>query len=356
MKRPHIILLLQGGGARSSFQIGVYRALHEYGLLPDRVAGISSGAINAALIAGNRPQDRLAKMRELWRDISLPYWDMAKWLPEHSIARLNWESGCAALSYFGQRNFYHPHSFPWFAYPPGTSGAMSLYSQDPLLRTLSRTVNFDYLNTEAAIGLSLGCTDAERGSLAFFNNKLETIDGHHVAASGAMPLGAAGYEISREGATNLYWDGGLVANTPGVALLDDLHLPDDVPVWIIAVDLFSRNGPRPRQILESAWRKMLITYADKVALEVDNFVAGYGSQHLRDRAKVTMYRVVYEGSVAIPPYDPMDFGPHAIKVREHLGYRCATNMLETLAADDLMEDAVYVFGGQGLIESIPPTA
>jgi len=61
-----IVLVLQGGGALGAYQVGVYQALHEAGIEPDWVIGTSIGAINAAIIAGNKPADRLDRLREFW--------------------------------------------------------------------------------------------------------------------------------------------------------------------------------------------------------------------------------------------------------------------------------------------------
>ena len=65
-----IALLLQGGGALGSYQGGVYQALAEADLHPDWVAGISIGAINSALIAGNPPERRVERLREFWETVS----------------------------------------------------------------------------------------------------------------------------------------------------------------------------------------------------------------------------------------------------------------------------------------------
>jgi NTE family protein len=65
-----IALLLQGGGALGSYQAGVYQALAEANLHPDWVSGISIGAINAALIAGNPPERRVERLREFWETIT----------------------------------------------------------------------------------------------------------------------------------------------------------------------------------------------------------------------------------------------------------------------------------------------
>src|SRR5262245_63089356 len=62
-----VVLVLQGGGALGAYQVGVYQALHEAGVEPDWVIGTSIGAINASIIAGNEPQDRLIKLDRFWK-------------------------------------------------------------------------------------------------------------------------------------------------------------------------------------------------------------------------------------------------------------------------------------------------
>jgi NTE family protein len=64
-----VVLVLQGGGALGAYQGGVYQALHKTGVEPDWIIGTSIGAINAALITGNKPEDRLARLQEFWRRV-----------------------------------------------------------------------------------------------------------------------------------------------------------------------------------------------------------------------------------------------------------------------------------------------
>jgi NTE family protein len=66
------VLVLQGGGALGSYQAGAYQALCRHGFEPEWVAGISIGAINAAIIAGNAPEGRVDKLRGFWEEISAP--------------------------------------------------------------------------------------------------------------------------------------------------------------------------------------------------------------------------------------------------------------------------------------------
>src|ERR1700712_2382999 len=66
------VLVLQGGGALGSYQAGAYQALCHSGFAPEWVAGISIGAINAAIIAGNAPEARVPRLKEFWEMASAP--------------------------------------------------------------------------------------------------------------------------------------------------------------------------------------------------------------------------------------------------------------------------------------------
>jgi NTE family protein len=80
-----IALVLQGGGALGAYQAGVYQALDEAGLDPDWISGISIGAFNSAIIAGNPPGVRVEKLREFWESVTQPFVDWhppAAWLAE----------------------------------------------------------------------------------------------------------------------------------------------------------------------------------------------------------------------------------------------------------------------------------
>ena len=80
-----IALVLQGGGALGAYQAGVYQALDEAGLDPDWISGISIGAFNSAIIAGNPPGARVEKLRQFWESVTQPYLNWrppAAWLAE----------------------------------------------------------------------------------------------------------------------------------------------------------------------------------------------------------------------------------------------------------------------------------
>src|SRR6266849_1706840 len=200
-----IALVLQGGGALGSYQAGVYEALTENGYQPDWVAGISIGAINAAIIAGNAPEVRGAKLREFWERVSSP---SANWLDlPHTI----WQDAIrrtAAMSalMFGQPGFFRPNVLHcWTTGTPPTS----YYDTSFLKGTLERLVDFDRINARE-IRFSVGAVNVRTGNFAYFDNARQTIRPEHVMASGALPPGFPAIEIDGE----FYWDAGLVSNTP----------------------------------------------------------------------------------------------------------------------------------------------
>src|SRR6516164_7702343 len=231
-----IALVLQGGGALGSYQAGVYEAMAEYGYKPDWVAGISIGAINSAIIAGNPPQDRVAKLREFWNQVSSP---SASWLDlpfevwQDTMRRL---SAMSALL-FGQPGFFRPNLLRCW-----TTGTLptSYYDTSDLKDTLERLVDFDRINARET-RLSVGAVNVRTGNFAYFDNFQQAIGPEHVMASGALPPGFPAIEIDGE----LYWDGGLVSNTPLQHIMETMPRHDTLA---FQVDLFSARGIAPKDL------------------------------------------------------------------------------------------------------------
>jgi len=257
-----IALVLQGGGALGAFQVGAYRALCERDLIPSWLAGTSIGAINAAIIAGNEEVHAHERLEEFWRAISTPdplappadFSDMRKlysfWSAQHT-----------ALT--GQPNFFTPRPFPSLAILPGEPGATSFYDTSPLRRTLERLVDFDRINAREK-RLSLGAVEVETGKTVYFDNHERKIGPEHVMASGALP--PAFPPVAIEGA--LYWDGGIVSNTPIEAML---HSPPEEDWLILVVDLWDPKGPAPKTLPEVESRLKDITYASRATHHIDMF-------------------------------------------------------------------------------------
>lgn len=254
------ILVLQGGGALGSYQAGVYEALSEAGIEPSWIAGISIGAINAALIAGNPPQDRVAKLREFWELVSsgptlglLPL--TAAGLPLVNDTNAAWTAG------LGAPGFFRPRFPPAIFSPAGSPEALSFYDSAPLRGTLERMVDFDRINAAQA-RFSVGAVNVRTGNFIYFDNRHHKIGPEHVMASGALPPGLPPVEIDGEA----YWDGGVVSNTPLQYVLDEDVTED---LLIFQVDLFSSRGPMPRTIAEAAEREKEIRFSSRTRMNTD---------------------------------------------------------------------------------------
>ena len=263
-----IALLLQGGGALGAYQAGVYEALAEADLHPDWVSGISIGGINAAIIAGNPPEARVARLREFWETITTNPWSFEGTIGP-VVARgdaghryLNQVSAIAALL-TGAPGFFEPWNGPPWLHPAGTPEATSYYNTAALKTTLERLVDFDRINSDK-IRFSVGTVNVRTGNFVYFNTAEHTIGPQHVMASGALPPGFPAVEIEGE----YYWDGGLVSNTPLLWLLQrGLH--EDTLAF--QIDLWSAHGELPRNAVDVATRQKEIQYSSRTRAATDTF-------------------------------------------------------------------------------------
>jgi NTE family protein len=273
-KRPEfdcIILLLQGGGALGAYQAGVYEALAEADLHPDWVAGISIGAINSAIIAGNAPRERVAKLRAFWEGITAnPLLDWAvvadSFTPRGDLARGLFNQMSAAWALVGGTAgfFALRQPVPWLN-PNGALEATSYYDTMQLKATLEGLVDFDRINSDTANPrLSLGAVNVRSGNLIYFDSSRQAIHPEHVMASGALPPGFPAIEIEGEH----YWDGGLVSNTPLQWVAMTQRPPDAL---VFQVDLWSARGDFPRNLVEVATRQKEILYSSRTRAFTDYF-------------------------------------------------------------------------------------
>jgi NTE family protein len=264
-----IALVLQGGGALGAYQAGVYEGLHEAGIEPDWAAGISIGAINAALIAGNARERRVERLREFWDTVTAPallpatprWW--SDWIESSNPAArtaLGWIEATRAL-FEGQRGFFVPRvPSPLFA-AEAPLATLGHYDTAPLRSTLERLVDFDRINhAGATMRLTLAAVHVGNGNDELFDSAggrwAGRIGPEHVMASGALPPGFAAVEIEGEA----YWDGGLVSNTPLATVVEDLPRRDTLA---FQVDLWSAKGPLPRNLLDVEERSKDIRYSSR---------------------------------------------------------------------------------------------
>jgi NTE family protein len=264
-----VALLLQGGGALGSFQAGVYEKLDELEIEIDWVAGISIGAVNAAIIAGNPPGRRMAKLRRFWEKVSGGMPNL--WLPENDhIREAAHLAAAGAVSMFGVPGMFRPHLIPAPFMPEGSRGATSFYDAEPLRHSLDDLVDWDLLN-DGPVRLSVGAVDIESGNFAYFDTRSDNgsrtntrIDARHIMASGALPPGLPPVEIDGR----YYWDGGLVSNTPLAYVLD--RQKEDMLVF--QVDLFPAEGPLPRQITDVYSRQKDIQFSSRTRQVTDVYL------------------------------------------------------------------------------------
>lgn len=255
-KRRHTVLVLQGGGALGAYQAGVYEELHLRGLAPDWVTGVSIGAINAALIAGNRPEDRVDRLHRFWDLVS----SGIAFVPPHEFEPLRLafsRLSATAIATFGVPGFFVPRIPPPMLMPRGEAAALSVYDTSPLAKTLAELIDFDLINS-GATRLSVGAVDVETGNSIYFDNLKGDLEftPEHIMASGALPPGFPPIRIGNAS----YWDGGLTSNIPLWYVLDDRS---DLNALVFQIDLFSARGHMPQTLDEVFERSKDIQYSSR---------------------------------------------------------------------------------------------
>ena len=350
-----IAFVLQGGGALGSYQAGVYEALERCGYLPDWVAGISIGGINSAIIAGNEPGMRVAKLREFWELITEP---SASWpdYPLEGWKQLSRHAGAMSALLFGQPGFFRPN--PLQAWMTGTP-ATSYYDTMDLKSTLERLVDFDRINS-GHTRLSVGAVNVRTGNFAYFDSAHMKLAPEHVMASGALPPGFPAVEIDGE----IYWDGGLVSNTP---LQYVLECSPRRSTLAFQVDLFPARGPAPLNLEQVEERRKDIQYSSRSRLGVDSFREMHNlrraisqllhrlpEEHLHGmdvdilrraacQTRMDVVEVIYRPTIPQGPTKDFEFSRATMASRWKQGMQDAT---ASLAAEPWLEDAPEEIGAR----------
>ncbi|MFZ4759211.1 MAG: patatin-like phospholipase family protein [Burkholderiaceae bacterium] len=255
-----VALVLQGGGALGAYQVGVYEALHEAGLEPDWISGVSIGAINAAIIAGNPPERRMERLRTFWERVTARrVW---AYTPDGDVYRKMRNAHSALLTTtLGQPGFFAPRPrSPWLA-PAGARDATSMYDTGPLRETLLELVDFDLLNAPGQ-HVSVGAVNVMSGNFVYFDTRDEPLEVDQVMASAALPPSFPMVQIG----TDHYWDGGIVSNTPLQHLLDQ---DDPHDTLVFQVDLYNARGPLPRDIEDVMARRKDIMFSSRTRYNTD---------------------------------------------------------------------------------------
>ncbi|MDR6290220.1 NTE family protein [Inquilinus ginsengisoli] len=258
-----VALVLQGGGALGAYQAGVYEGLHEAGIRPTWLAGISIGALNTAVIAGSPESQRVDRLRELWETIcATPVkWPETSGLAEAALPftmdlRPAHNAAAAMRALFqGQPGFFKPRFPPPYLSPFAGDAATSFYDTAPLRDTLERLIDFDRLNS-GEMRVSVGAVNVRSGNFTYFDTSERRLGPEHFMASGALPPGFPAIEIDGEH----YWDGGVVSNTPLSYVLSTEPRRDTLT---FQVDLWSAKGRLPDDLMEVSSRQKDIQYSSR---------------------------------------------------------------------------------------------
>jgi len=263
-----VALVLQGGGALGAYQAGVYEALHEHGLTPDWVVGTSIGAINAALIAGNRRSMRLARLKEFWDEVAHNDVLDMRMVPD-PVRQFNTMLTTFDSMTKGVPGFYSLRWFsPFLAGWPVNAESASIYDTSALEETLNRLVDVKVLNSPEGVRMTVSAIKVTSGRLEQFDTAHQQVDLKHVVASGALPPGFPPVRIDGE----LYWDGGLYSNTPLESVLADEPRVDTL---CFMVDLWSSEGPEPQTLDQVQTRQKDVMYASRSSRHIDAYLRGH---------------------------------------------------------------------------------
>lgn len=294
-----VVLVLQGGGALGAYQGGVYQALDEAGLRPDWVIGTSIGAINASLIAGNAPDNRVARMKAFWERVQhSPFQNLVSALPfvGGQLATMMTMNG-------GLDAFFKPNlaAFLGPSWPLGAEQA-AYYSTEPLRETLSDLVDFNLIN-DGSCRLTVGAANVRTGQMRYFDGRDTPIDVRHVMASGALPPAFPAVRIDGD----LYWDGGILSNTPVEAVFDDSPRQSSL---VFAVHIWNPEGPDPQNIAHVLHRQKDVQYSSRAHSHIQ-----------RQKQLHHLRHIVAELAARLPPEERAK-----PELQEMTGYGCLTQM------------------------------
>ena len=294
-----VVLVLQGGGALGSYQAGVYQALHEAGIEPDWIIGTSIGAINASLIAGNSSQNRLSRLREFWKRMEQnPVWSFRDVFPGFNEKLSYWATVTNGIPGFFRPN---PLAHAGDSYVLGADKA-GYYSTAPLEKTLTDLVDFDLVN-QCSPRLTVGAAHVRTSEMRYFDSRDTKLGVRHIMASGALPPAFPAVRIEGE----LYWDGGILSNTPTEAVFDDNPRRNSL---IFAVHLWNPTGAEPTTMAEVLTRHKDVQYSSRIA------------SHIARQQQAHRLRHVINQLAARLPEQELN----SEAVRELASYGCTTRM------------------------------
>lgn len=336
-----VVVVLQGGGALGAYQAGVYEALHEAGIEPDWMIGTSIGAINAALIAGNERENRVPALREFWRRMA----HKSIWHEWSAWPRFVQAASYVTTLTAGLPGFFTPNPLAFLG-PHVRLGSdnAGFYSTAPLERTLSELADFSLIARNKP-RLTVGAAHVRTSRMRYFDSRNEELSVNHILASGALPPAFPAVRIDGE----LYWDGGILSNTPAEAIFDDNPRVDSL---VFAVHMWNPEGPEPETIWEVLHRQKDIQYSSRVATHIARQAQIHRLRHIirelamllpddvrRNEAvcaltaygcltRMHVVRLLWPGHDAEDHTKDVDFSPSGIRKRWQAGYEKTMRVIE----------------------------
>jgi NTE family protein len=361
------VMVLQGGGALGAYQVGVYEALHEAGIAPQWVIGTSIGAINAALIAGSKPDERVAKLCDFWSRVQNDHFvpgGLPAWAATATRNMIAITGGVPAFFTPNPMAFMGPHN------QLGAEAA-GYYSVDPLRRTLEELIDFDQLNS-GETRITVGASCVRTAEMRYFDSRDMPLRLEHVLASGALPPGFPPVRIDGE----LYWDGGILSNTPVEVVFDDNPRRDSL---VFAVHIWNPHGPEPETIWEVMNRQKDVQYSSRAVSHIQRQRQLHRMRHIiaelckmlpeekrRDNKVgdlasygcLTRMHVVRLLAPALDYEDhskDIDFSAHGIRRRREAGYKDTMETLEKAPwrnpVDDIEGFVLHETSGGRMVET-----
>jgi NADPH-dependent 2,4-dienoyl-CoA reductase/sulfur reductase-like enzyme/predicted acylesterase/phospholipase RssA len=325
------VLILQGGGAMGAFECGVVKALEEEAIYPDVVAGVSIGAMNGAIVAGN-PRHAAAALEAFWADLTVAL----PWITSANARR----SAAAALTLcYGLPNFFIPRWLqPSIQMTQCPENWTSFYDTAPMTKLIAKYVDFGALK-KSPVRLLISAVNVTTARLETFDSYVDELTPEHIVASGSLPPGFPWTVLDGKA----YWDGGIISNSPLDLVVDRCGLESK---RIFIVDLYSDNKRLPANMVEVMARRDEVVYSERIqsdlrthetinayrALveEVLSYVDPTASNKIKQRPRyielmgddepISVTRFIRTSTANEAPWHDYDFSQDSIRLSQSQGY------------------------------------
>lgn len=345
--------ILQGGGALGAYQAGACHSLFEKNIHPDWLVGISIGALNTAIIAGNKPENRIQALNNFWTTISSEngiveqVQNINPFMTE-SIRKMLSGLDTQKTIIDGQKGFFSPKRLAFNLlgkFSPKGFDDLSYYDTSELKETLLKYVDFDLIN-KGNIRVCLGVVKVESGEFIYFDNHKEILTPEHFMASGALPPGFPAIKINNE----YYWDGG-ISNNSAIDILKTEQLKDNWTIYQIDLwrnehelpNSFDELTQRLRDIQFASHNKEIDLFLEEKRKEKNHlkFILSSVSEDVKETeifkemllkanlGDIEIKRIIYQGMEHETRERPYQFGLTSIKEHWENGYIDMNNLLKT---------------------------